>query len=375
MDGFIYGEWPQALAYYWGGKPVPTPIPGLVNLPPRNKLSKRAASSASATTEQILSPHGFADDEDDDAPNVEEENEAALASASVSAPSGPVPSWVRYTLAYMDYHEIPNYWEYARKYTLCDYFFSSLMGPSEPNHLYIVAAQSGGLVYNPAFRQTILKNVFSFPTMVELLQNANVSWRYYVGHEPQRPGKWNPLPAFTQFSNDPSVLSHLVGTDHFYDDLQKGTLPQVCWLVPSLLQSEHPPYSVSTGMHYVTRLVNAVMQSSYWSTCAIILVWDDYGGFYDHVPPLQPDLYGYGFRVPAIVISPYSTGVVDHTQFDLTSPLKLIETKFGLPALTQRDANSNNMLDCFNFSQTPRPPDIIDSDTKLDFSDMVTTVR
>jgi phospholipase C len=85
-------------------------------------------------------------------------------------------------------------------------------------------------------------------------------------------------------------------------------------------------------------------------------------------------MYGYGFRVPAIVISPYSTGVVDHTQFDLTSPLKLIETKFGLPALTERDANSNNMLDCFNFSQTPRPTDIIESDTKLDFSDMVTTV-
>ncbi|HXM04344.1 MAG TPA: alkaline phosphatase family protein [Chthoniobacterales bacterium] len=321
----------------------------------------------------MVSPHGFADDEDDDDPYVEEKNEARLAGQS-KRPTGPVPGYVKQTLAYMDYHEIPNYWEYAREYTLCDLFFSSLLGPSEPNHLYTVASQSGGLVYNPAAHDQHLKNVFSFPTMVDLFENANVTWTYYVGNKPHRPGKWNPLPAFTQYHDDAKVLSHIVGTAKFYDDLQKETLPQVCWLVPSVEESEHPPYSVKVGMHYVTGLINAVMKSSYWNNCAIILVWDDFGGFYDHVPPVQTDMYGFGFRVPAIVISPYSTGVVNHTQFDLTSPLKLIETKFGLKSLTERDANSNNMLDCFNFEQPPRPADIIEDDKKLDFSDLTPTV-
>jgi phospholipase C len=110
------------------------------------------------------------------------------------------------------------------------------------------------------------------------------------------------------------------------------------------------------------------MQSSYWNTCAIIVMWDDYGGFYDHVRPIQTDKYGFGFRVPAIVISPYSiSGAAIHTRYDLTSPLKLVETKFGLSSLTQRDGSSNTVLECFNFSQQPLSPDIITPDTKLDF--------
>jgi phospholipase C len=122
-------------------------------------------------------------------------------------------------------------------------------------------------------------------------------------------------------------------------------------------------------MWYVTGLVNAVMQSNYWQNSVIIIMWDDYGGFFDHVPPPNVDEYGYGFRVPAIVISPYSrSGVVIHTQYDLTSPLKLLETKFGLASLTPRDGTSNTMLECFDFTQTPLPPVIIDKHTHLDFS-------
>jgi phospholipase C len=377
MDGFVWAEWPQADHYYWGGKPVPTPIPGLVKLPPRHRHKAASASTSPAPTPAgsalVVSPNGFADDEDDDDPNVEEKNEALLAAQPTKPPSGPVPGYVLQTLAYMDFHEIPNYWEYARKYTLCDMFFSSLMGPSEPNHLYTVACQSGGLVYNPPHAQSNLKNVFTFPTMVDLFENGNVTWAYYVGSRPDRAGKWNPLPAFTQYDKDRKVLSHIVGTAKFFDDL-KGNLPQVCWLVPSVAVSEHPPHSSKIGMEYVTGLVNAVMNSSYWSSCAIIVVWDDYGGFYDHVPPVQTDMYGFGFRVPAMVISPYAIpSNISHTRYDLTSPLALIEAKFGLKALTARDANANNMLDCFNFKQTPLAPDVIEANTKLDFSNMVTT--
>jgi phospholipase C len=152
----------------------------------------------------------------------------------------------------------------------------------------------------------------------------------------------------------------LVPTSQFYTDLQNGTLPQVCWLIPPGNQSEHPPNDVAVGMRYVTGLVNAVMKSQYWQNCAIVITWDDYGGFYDHVPPTQTDEYGFGFRVPCLVLSPYSlSNTVVHTQYDLTSILKLIEIKFLLSSLTGQDGAASNMLDCFNFSQTPLPADII----------------
>jgi phospholipase C len=168
-------------------------------------------------------------------------------------------------------------------------------------------------------------------------------------------------------------MSHLVANTEFYKDLKENTLPQVCWITPNIELSEHPPYNSQKGMWYVTDLVNAVMKSNYWQNSVIIIVWDDYGGFYDHVVPPNVDEYGYGFRVPALVISPYSlSGVVVHTTYYLTSPLKLIETKFGLPSLTARDGASNTMLECFDFTQTPLPPVIINKDTKVDFSDLPT---
>jgi phospholipase C len=275
----------------------------------------------------------------------------------------------------MDYHEIPNYWEYARKFTLCDYFFSSLMGPSEPNHLYALTAQSAGLVNNPGPGLAGEPGVYTFPTMAELLQASKVSWKFYDEKpDPHQHSLWNPLPGFRQFQQDPKLMAHLVHTDEFYADLKNGSLPEVSWLVPTPVDSEHPPQDVKTGMWYVTQLINAVMQSPYWEHCAVILVWDDYGGFYDHVPPYQTDRYGFGPRVPALIISPYSKeGVVNHTRFDFTSPLKLIETRFGLKPLTDRDADSNNMLDCFDFGQKPLDPIVITPETRLDFSNLVTT--
>ena len=344
MDGFIWAEWPRALSYYGGTKPFPTPDP--------NKIQGIPTPTPSP--------------------------------ARTKPPTHPPPGWVLNTLSYMDYTQIPNYWDYARKYTLCDYFFSSLMGPSQPNHLYTVAAQAGGLVFNPHQLSLITgeePGTYDFPTMCDLLQAASVGWKYYCGFltttnqpEPQVHTVWNPLPAFKEFQNNPDLLAHLVYTTQFYNDLKGGTLPEVSWIVPSAEASEHPPYDVTVGMWSVTSLINAVMSSPYWKDCVIILVWDDYGGFYDHVPPPQTDRYGFGPRVPALVISPYSkANKVIHTRFDLTSPLKLIEKRFSLKPLTDRDADANDMVDCFDFTQKPLPPDIITQQTKLDFSDMVTT--
>lgn len=312
---------------------------------------------------EMVSPDGFTDDEDYDAPWVGEANEQ-LADAKPT-PKG-TPNWkqrptdVIETLSYIDRTVIPNYWTYADEYTLCDEFFSSISSSSIPNHIYTVAAQSAGIVNSLAMGRT-QKGIFSFPSIIQLLDTGGVSWKYYTAITPRVFSIWNPLPSFRKYSVNLGfdVDSHLDYTSHFLDDVKNGNLPQVSWVTPEKTASEHPPNDVRIGMWYVTDLINAIMKSSYWNSCAIIVWWDDYGGFYDHVPPPQVDEFGFGIRVPALVISPWSVRKVVHTQYDETSPLKLIETKFGLPPLSGRDAASNTMLECFDFTQTPLPPHII----------------
>jgi len=293
-----------------------------------------------------------------------------------------------YTMGYLDERDIPNYWAYARRYTLNDRFFSSLSGPSLPNHVYTVAAQSGGLVENVMSVER-LKEVmddpdgFSFASMVDLFSKANVSWKYYVETIPQsvpHPGGplwdpdpkkfslWNPLPGFAKIRNDPSLMAHLVSQDEYIRDLREGTLPNIAWLIPSFEDSEHPPSPVAQGMWYATRLVNALMQSRYWNDSVIFLTWDDYGGFYDHVPPPQLDAFGYGPRVPLLVVSPYAKpNYVSHQTADFTSMLKFIEERFGLGHLTARDHYACDLGDAFDFAQAPNPPFVIPLPPKLEW--------
>jgi phospholipase C len=377
MDGFLW-SYPPAAKYYAKGIPHPTPNPKLVKVVPNpahapSSLSVLQNQSRSVQRDdEILSPNGFMDDEDADGPWVGDANEQLAEAAPVPAASpNPKdrPSWMIYTLGYMDASVIPNYWAYADHYTLCDEFFSSLTAPSFPNHLYCVAAQSGDLIYDDSIGKSKAHKPYLidlyFPSVIELLGNAGISWKYYSGRRnPMIETGWNPLPGFRKhlqrLGKNYDLDSHLGTTDQFYRDVERNTLPQVCWITPTGPLSEHPPYSVPAGMWYVTGLINAVMRSSYWSSCAIIVTWDEPGGFYDHVPPPQVDKVGFGFRVPALVISPWSrAGKVIHTQYDFTSPLALLETKYGLSALTKRDGSSNSMLDCFDFSQTPLPPLII----------------
>jgi phospholipase C len=103
--------------------------------------------------------------------------------------------------------------------------------------------------------------------------------------------------------------------------------------------------------------MNALMRSKYWSSTAVVVTWDDYGGFFDHVPPPHPDIYGFGPRVPALIISPWAKrDLVDHEEMDFASVLRLIETIFDLPTMTQRDAQASDMLSAFDFRTAPRPP-------------------
>ena len=285
--------------------------------------------------------------------------------------------WVEgspYTMGYYDASDIPNYWRYAHRFTLCDRFFSSEMTGSSPNHVYTVAAQSGEINNIGTLDQ--LENDldepegFPFESIVKNLGLRNVSWKYYVETQPKSPEwadlnanfarmafpdpkgftLWNPMPGFKSIRDDESRMNRLVSLDDYYEDLQKGTLPQFAWIIPDFQDSEHPPEPLDQGMWYVTRIINALMKSSYWGNTAIFLTWDDYGGFFDHLPPPEVDAYGYGPRVPILVISPYAKrNFVSHYTYDFTSVLKFVEERWSLPHLTARDDRADDMMDCFDF--------------------------
>jgi phospholipase C len=286
-----------------------------------------------------------------------------------------------FTMGYLDEGDIPNYWDYARHFTLCDRYFSSLNGPSLPNHVYTVAAQSGGLTNNAGTLDAVREALdnpdgFSFASIVDLFATTNLSWKYYLETQPVPPGMehrdylrypdphhfslWNPLVGFKAIRANPSLMAHLVDLNEYFQDLRGGTLPQVSWIIPDTQDSEHPIQPAAQGMWYVTKLINALMNSPYWKDTAVFLTWDDYGGFYDHVEPPQLDAFGYGPRVPMIVISPYAKpDFISHEVYDFTSTLKFMEVRWGLGHLTARDDRAADMLDCFDFDQAPNAPEVI----------------
>jgi phospholipase C len=254
------------------------------------------------------------------------------------------------TMGYYDSRDIPYYWDYASRFTLLDNYFSSVMGPSLPNHLYLIAGTSGGLTTNTL-------TTFSFKPIVDEIDAKQLTWRYYAGGNNIANG-WNPLPNFASIMRDSSKLRNILPNEQFFVDLNRNLLANVTWLMPPTQKlSEHPPYDPSIGEHWVVTAINQIMQSKYWSSTAIFLTWDDFGGWYDHVPPPQVDGLGYGFRVPLIVISAYARHhMIDHTQADHTSILKFIETNYGLAPLAGRDAKAADLHEAFDFSQRPMHP-------------------
>ena len=295
--------------------------------------------------------------------------------------------WVEgspYTMGYYDETDIPNYWRYARLFTLCDRFFSSEMTGSSPNHVYTVAAQSGE-INNIGSMEQLADNFdeddgFPFESIVKNFGIKNITWKYYVETQPRPPEwsevnaglarlafpdpkgftLWNPLPGFKSIRDDESRMDRLVSVDDYYRDLKEGTLPQFAWIIPDFQDSEHPPEPLDQGMWYVTKVINALMKSPYWGNTAIFLTWDDYGGFFDHVPPPEVDAYGFGPRVPMIVISPYAKAhYVSHYDYDFTSVLKFVEERWSLPHLTARDDRANDMRDCFDFFAPPLAASVI----------------
>ncbi len=309
-----------------------------------------------------------------------------LSSGKNKADTGP---YANQSLSQLQKADIPNYWAYAQNYVLGDNMFSSLMGPSFPNHLYTVAAQSGGVTDNPRTdkgRGTLADQIkgwgcdianqdvrvksaggtvsfqeacFNFQTLADELDAKNYTWRYYAPPENQTGYIWSSFNAIRHIRYGPD-WQFVVPTAQFETDAAAGHLPTVSWIVTPGRVSEHPPASVCIGENWTVQMLNALMQGPDWSSTAVFLTWDDFGGFYDHVPPQQIDGYGLGFRVPLIVISPYAKkGAIDHTQYEFSSMLRFAEDELGLPTLTDRDKGANNMMKAFDFTQTPRRPVIL----------------
>jgi phospholipase C len=294
----------------------------------------------------------------------------------------------------MGYHagsDIPNYWAYAKNFVLNDHMYESAHSWSLPSHMYMVSAWAADCTdpQNPMScagtdmprnRTAAYPTPFAWTDLTWLLHRYHVSWGYYLDHGAQTPADpagvptiWNVLPGFTDVTQD-DQMNDVQPLTSFMAQARAGTLPQLSWIVPDPKDSEHPPALISTGQAYVTRLVNAVMRSRDWSSSAIFLSWDDWGGFYDHVNPLrrQLDAAGYGIRVPALVISPYAkAGFIDHQTLSFDAYLKFIEDDFmggarldpatdgrpdSRPDVRENASILGNLVSDFDFHQAPRPP-------------------
>lgn len=270
----------------------------------------------------------------------------------------------RIAMGYYDDRDIPYYWNLADNYVLFDRFFSSARDGSFANHMYWVAGVSP-----VAERGRKLSDALAgTPTIFDRLEESGISWKFYVqnydptityrnlGEIGNRASQvvWVPLLNFDRFLDDPKLSSHIVDLSQYYIDAREGTLPAVAYIIPSGA-SEHPPQNPATGQRFVKNLIQELMRSSAWSSSAFILLYDDWGGWYDHVKPPMVDQYGYGPRVPGLLVSAYARkGYIDSTELDFTSILKFIEENWEVAPLAERDAKANNFLSAFDFTQAPR---------------------
>lgn len=281
----------------------------------------------------------------------------------------------RIAMGYYDGSDISYYWNLADNFVLFDRWFSSAMDGSFANHAYWVAAQ-------PLQPSAQGPGYADMTTIFDRLDEKGISWKFYVqNYDPtinyrtvnqlfqngaQNANResqviWVPLLNMDRFLDDPKLMSHIVDLSQYYQDLNDGTLPAVSYIVPSGA-SEHPPGRIQSGEKFVKQLLQELERSSSWDSSAFMLAYDDWGGWYDHVPPPQVDAYGYGFRVPCLLISPYARKhLIDSTQLDYTSMLKFIEENWGLQPITSRDAQANNFLEAFDFARPPRAPEFVSS--------------
>jgi phospholipase C len=293
--------------------------------------------------------------------------------------------------------DIPAYWRYADEFTLADRMFSSMYGPTIPEHMFTVAATAGRIVSNkltpeegkglycedvresfhkllrhPKLIQwerqvriekieTLLREVqacVDVRTIFPALEEKGVSWRYYG----QRNQFHNAMLAIDEIRNT-ARWNNVIDPAHFIGDARTGHLPEVSYLLPPYTYNDHPhspSRSLCVGENWTVRQVNAVMKGPDWDKVAIFLTWDDFGGVYDHVRPPVIDDMGLGPRVPLLVISPWAkSGHVSHTTYEFSSFLAFLERLHDVQPLTARDRRANDLFDAFDFDQEPLDPVIL----------------
>ena len=277
---------------------------------------------------------------------------------------------------------LPVYWDIAQEFGLGDNYFSSALSYSLPNHWYLLAGQfpkngfNGSDLTSVTKREVYLNSANNTTSVQDRLnQTPGVTWKYYdwalvqyqtaISAVPISGGYYpagaaynylNPLAAKYE-SYTGGQVAHFVPRSTFFQDVANGTLPDISWIIPGPTFSDHPPANLKLGEQFVASVINAIGASSEWKSTAIFVSWDDYGGFYDHVPPPNFDPYGLSIRVPLIVISPYTPKglVVSSLEFH-ESLLHFIEWRFGLGCITIRDCTAPLPLQYFNFDANPRPP-------------------
>jgi phospholipase C len=279
----------------------------------------------------------------------------------------------RLTMGYYDGTDLPYYWNIADNFVLFDRYFSSARNGSYQNHMYWVAgAPPAGGNSGTAY----LSGNNDIPTIFDKLEAKGISWKFYVqNYDPSinyrnlnelgnRASQvlWVPLLTMDRFLDNPLLSKHIVDLSEYFVDLKNGTLPSVAYITPSGA-SEHPPGSLQSGQRFVKTLIQELMRSPYWDSSAFLWSYDDWGGWYDHVVPPQVDSIGYGFRVPALMVSAYARkGYIDSTQLDFSSDLKFIEQNWNIQPLAARDAQSNSILEAFDFKSPPRQATFISMD-------------
>ncbi|MBV8067306.1 MAG: hypothetical protein JO113_04960 [Candidatus Eremiobacteraeota bacterium] len=284
--------------------------------------------------------------------------------------------------AYVPMGEIQPYYTMAQTYTFGDNMFQTNQGPSFPAHQYLVSGTStiydraseqaaenpgrqlGGcdsprgtqvkLIDTRGFEREKAFPCFERSSIFTLLDQAGISWKYYqvkVG-----PGLWNGVDALKPiWQNKFEYAENVVEPpSQVLTDVFEGRLASVVFVTPTAAASDHGQITDGSGPSWVASVVNTVGYSPYWNTTAIIVTWDDWGGWFDHVVPTVRNPYELGFRVPLLVISPYAkAGYVSHVNYEFGSILKFIEKTFGLGSLGTTDKNANNLTDCFNFGAKP----------------------
>src|SRR5579871_6112487 len=325
---------------------------------------------------------------------------------------------------YVNPSDVAPYFQMAEQYTFGDRMFQTNQGPSFPAHQFIISGTSAPTATSTEFvaenanginnagddtgctappaefvalidatgtESSTIYPCTDHPTLTDELNAKGISWRYYT---PTAGSLWtspnaiehmcgpNAAPPNATACTGSDWVNHVVlyttqNPAPILTDIAAGQLPAVSWVIPSAINSDHADWTLATGgPSWVASIVNAIGNSPYWANTAIIVTWDDWGGWYDHVPDRKivndgvswGSGYVYGFRVPLIVISPYARPrYISHVNHDFGSILHLIEENFNLPSLGYADAYADDLSDCFNFHQTPLVFQTIDAPVKADY--------